>query len=186
MCGIAGIIGNQVPDTEGCLARMSHALKHRGPDDAGLSVWPGSNRLAHAAFAHRRLSIIDLSAAGHQPMCTPGGRFSIILNGEIYNYRTLKRELETEGVVFNSHSDTEVLLQLYARRGAECLKWLRGMFAFAVRNNDTGDVFIARDPLGIKPLYYHHTDKQFLFASELRALLASGLIPRRLSPAGLI
>jgi len=186
MCGIAGIIGNQVPDAEGCIGRMSHALIHRGPDDAGSSVWPGSNRLAHAAFAHRRLSIIDLSAAGHQPMSTPDGLFSIIFNGEIYNYRTLRRELETEGVTFHSHSDTEVLLQLYVRRGAACLKWLRGMFAFAVRNNDTGDVFIARDPLGIKPLYYHHTDKHFLFASELRALLASGLVPRRLSPAGLV
>jgi len=186
MCGIAGIIGSHVADPEACLARMSNALRHRGPDDHGVSIWPATNQLTYAAFAHRRLSIIDLSAAGHQPMTTQDGRFSIIFNGEIYNYRTLRRELETEGVAFHSHSDTEVLLQLYARRGGDCLRWLRGMFAFAIRNNETGEVFVARDPLGIKPLYYYKTKELFTFASELRALLASGLIPRRLNPAGLV
>ena len=186
MCGIAGIIGNHVPDADARLARMSNALRHRGPDDAGIHVWPATEHHVYAAFAHRRLSIIDLSAAGHQPMFTPDGRYSIIFNGEIYNYRTLRRELETEGVSFTSNSDTEVLLQLYALRGADCLRWLRGMFAFAVRNNQTGEVFIARDPLGIKPVYYHLSENQFAFASELRALLASGLLPRRLSPAGLV
>jgi asparagine synthase (glutamine-hydrolysing) len=186
MCGIAGIIGNQGPDIEVRLARMSSALKHRGPDDAGVSLWPASGSLPYSAFAHRRLSIIDLSEAGHQPMSTPDGRFSIIFNGEIYNYRTLRKELQAEGVQFKSHTDTEVLLQLYARRGAGCLRWLRGMFAFAVRNNETGEVFIARDHLGIKPLYYYQTGNLFIFASELRALLASGIVPRRLSRAGLI
>jgi asparagine synthase (glutamine-hydrolysing) len=185
MCGIAGIIGN-VSDIGACLASMNGALVHRGPDDAGVSLWSADERSPAAGFAHRRLAIIDLSAAGHQPMNTPDGRFSIIFNGEIYNYRILRRELETEGVSFRSHSDTEVLLQLYARRGAECLKLLRGMFAFAVRDNQTGEVFIARDQLGIKPLYYNHTDNVFIFASEVRALLASGLVPRRLSRAGLI
>ena len=119
-------------------------------------------------------------------MFTADGRYSIIFNGEIYNYRTLRRELEKEGVAFTSNSDTEVLLQLYARRGADCLRWLRGMFAFAVRDNHTGEVFIARDPLGIKPVYYYRSENQFAFASELRALLASGLLPRRLSPKGLV
>jgi asparagine synthase (glutamine-hydrolysing) len=186
MCGIAGIIGNQLPDVEHRLACMSSALIHRGPDDAGVSLWPERENIPYAAFAHRRLSIIDLSEAGHQPMSTPDGRFSIIFNGEIYNYRTLRKELETEGVRFISNTDTEVLLQLYARRGAECLRWLRGMFAFAVRNSETGEIFIARDHLGIKPLYYYQTEKSFIFASEVRALLASGIVPRRLSRAGLI
>jgi asparagine synthase (glutamine-hydrolysing) len=119
-------------------------------------------------------------------MSTPDGRFSIIYNGEIYNYRTLRKELESEGVTFASQTDTEVLLQLYARKGGECLKFLRGMFAFAIRDSQTGEVFIARDPLGIKPLYYFKTEKVFIFASELRALLASGMVPRRLSRRGLL
>lgn len=185
MCGIAGIIGNGVTEVEARLARMSNALVHRGPDDEGVAVWPEDGRTPFTGFAHRRLSIIDLSAAGHQPMSTSDGRFSIIYNGEIYNYRELRRELQAEGVSFVSHTDTEVLLQLYARRGADCLRWLRGMFAFAVRDNETGEIFIARDHLGIKPLYYFHTDQTFTFASELRALLESGLMPRRLSTRGL-
>ncbi|MFL6210385.1 MAG: asparagine synthase (glutamine-hydrolyzing) [Pyrinomonadaceae bacterium] len=185
MCGIAGIIGNQAPNAAACLASMSEALVHRGPDDAGVSVWPADGRSAYTAFAHRRLAIIDLSKAGHQPMSTSDGRFSIIFNGEIYNYRTLRRELEQEGVRFTSDTDTEVLLQLYARRGVSCLKRLRGMFAFAIRDDESAEVFIARDHLGIKPLYYYHTGSLFIFASELRALLASGLVPRRLDQAAL-
>jgi asparagine synthase (glutamine-hydrolysing) len=185
MCGIAGIVGNRVTEVEARLAHMSAALVHRGPDDEGAAAWPDNGRTPLTAFAHQRLSIIDLSAAGHQPMSTPDGRFTIIFNGEIYNYRELRRELQAEGVNFASHTDTEVLLQLYARRGADCLRWLRGMFAFAVRDNQTGEVFIARDHLGIKPLYYFHTEQLFLFASELRALLESGLVPRRLSSTGL-
>jgi asparagine synthase (glutamine-hydrolysing) len=185
MCGIAGIIGNRVADPGSCLVRMSGALVHRGPDDDGVELWPASEGSPFTGFAHRRLSIIDLSAAGHQPMSTSDGRYSVIFNGEIYNYRALRKELEVEGVRFASHTDTEVLLQLYARRGAECLRWLRGMFAFGVRDNRTGEVFIARDQLGIKPLYYHATSDLLLFASELRSLLASELVPRRLSRAGL-
>jgi asparagine synthase (glutamine-hydrolysing) len=185
MCGIAGIIGNRVPDGESRLALMSEALVHRGPDDAGVTVWPADGRTPFAAFAHRRLSIIDLSAAGHQPMSTSDGRFSIIFNGEIYNYRALRRELQKEGARFQSDTDTEVMLQLYARRGDGCLKRLRGMFAFAVRDNLSGVVSIARDHLGIKPLYYHHAAGRFIFASEVRALLASGLVPRRLDRGAL-
>jgi asparagine synthase (glutamine-hydrolysing) len=185
MCGIAGIIG-QVTNAETRLQQMSKALVHRGPDDDGQHIWSPAERQAFAAFTHRRLAIIDLSPAAHQPMHTPDGLFTIIFNGEIYNYRSLRKELETEGVEFRSHSDTEVLLQLYARRGADCLKWLRGMFAFAVRNNESGEVFLARDPLGIKPLYYYQAAKQFVFASELRAVMASGLMPRRLSRPGLL
>jgi asparagine synthase (glutamine-hydrolysing) len=186
MCGIAGIIGNEQPDVADVLARMSGALVHRGPDDDGVAFWPASKSAQQAAFAHRRLAIIDLSPGGHQPMSTPNGRFTIIFNGEIYNYRALRKELEVEGALFTSQSDTEVLLELYARRGSKCLQWLRGMFAFAVRNNDTGEIFIARDQLGIKPLYYYQTDRLCIFASELRALLASNLVPHRLNRTGLI
>lgn len=185
MCGIAGIIGNRVTEVEACLARMSDALVHRGPDDEGTAVWPDNGRTPLTGFAFRRLSIIDLSAAGHQPMTTADGRFSIIYNGEIYNYQTLRKELEVEGARFASQTDTEVVLQLYARRRVDCLRWLRGMFAFAVRDNETGEIFIARDHLGIKPLYYFHTNETFIFASELRALPESGLVPRRLSKRGL-
>lgn len=185
MCGIAGIIGNQVTEVEARLARMSDALVHRGPDDEGVAVWPDNGRTPLTGFAFRRLAIIDLSAAGHQPMTTADGRFSIIYNGEIYNYRVLRRELETQGVRFASQTDTEVLLQLYALHGAACLKLLRGMFAFAIRNNETGEVFIARDHLGIKPLYYYRTEELFIFASEVRALLESELVPRRISRSGL-
>lgn len=186
MCGIAGIIGNELADTQSHLERISRALVHRGPDDVGMMIWPASEARPCVAFAHRRLSIIDLSADGHQPMSTPDGRFSIIYNGEIYNYLELRSELQVEGVQFSSRTDTEVLLHLYARRGAECLKLLRGMYAFAIRNNETGEVFLARDPLGIKPLYYYRKEKLFIFASELRALLESGVVPRRLSREGLI
>ncbi len=185
MCGIAGIVGNRVTEIDVRLARMSRAILHRGPDDEGQSIWPSNGRVPQTAFAHRRLSIIDLSEAGHQPMSTSDGRFTITYNGEIYNYRVLRRELQTQGVRFTSQSDTEVLLQLYALHGAACLKLLRGMFAFAIRNNETGDIFIARDHLGIKPLYYYHTEDLFIFASELRALLESELVPRRLSQSGL-
>jgi asparagine synthase (glutamine-hydrolysing) len=118
-------------------------------------------------------------------MSTSDGRYTIIFNGEIYNYRELRRELQAEGIHFMSHTDTEVLLLLYARRGTECLRLLRGMFAFAIRDNETRKVLIGRDPLGIKPLYYHHTESLFIFASELRSVLASELLPRRLSRAGL-
>src|SRR6185295_17954429 len=105
MCGIAGIIGNRVTGVEARLARMSRAIVHRGPDDDGTALWPDTGRTPLTAFAFRRLSIIDLSAAGHQPMSTPDGRFTIIYNGELYNYRELRRELQTEGVNFVSQSD---------------------------------------------------------------------------------
>jgi asparagine synthase (glutamine-hydrolysing) len=164
---------------------MSHALAHRGPDDTGLAVWRDEGERRDSAFAFRRLSIIDLSGAGHQPMTTADGRFTLILNGEIYNYRELRRELESEGVHFATATDTEVLLEIYARRGEHCLNALRGMFAFVVRDNSTGEVFAARDRLGIKPFFFFAGHDAFLFASEVRALLASGLVPRVLDSVSL-
>lgn len=183
MCGIAGIIG-KVPDIEARARRMSEAIARRGPDNYGCRTWGGADSY-QTAFAHRRLSIIDLSDAGRQPMETPDGRYSIIYNGEIYNYLDLKERLSASAVQFRTNTDTEVLLRLYEQYGTECLHLLRGMFAFAIRNNVTGEVFIARDRLGIKPLYYHSAGGSFTFCSELRGLLSSGLAPRVLDPISL-
>ncbi|MBH8561035.1 asparagine synthase (glutamine-hydrolyzing) [Nostoc sp. CENA67] len=183
MCGIAGILTNTEiqNNLESLMLRMQTALQHRGPDDQGIYISP--NR--QVAFAHTRLSIIDLSTAGHQPMSTPDGRYWITFNGEIYNFRQLRRELETKGEQFNSQTDTEVILKLYQHQGAECVKHLRGMFAFAIWDNQEQTCFIARDPLGIKPLYYWQSGSTLVFASELRAILASKLPKIALNPQGL-
>jgi asparagine synthase (glutamine-hydrolysing) len=183
MCGIAGIIAN-APDIEQRLRRMSEAIAHRGPDDQGCQMWPARDSI-QTGFAHRRLSIIDLSAAGRQPMTTSDGRYSIVYNGEIYNYLDLRKALEERGAEFRTNTDTEVLLELYRAHGAGCLDRLRGMFAFALRDNESGDVFLARDRLGIKPLYYYAEGGGFLFCSALLGLLASGLAPRVLDAVSL-
>jgi asparagine synthase (glutamine-hydrolysing) len=172
MCGIGGILG--APD-EGALGALAAALAHRGPDDHGLHT----DAARGVAFAHRRLSIIDLSPAGRQPMSFAGGRFWITYNGEIYNYRSLREELEKQGHAFRTHTDTEVLLAAYAEWGEGCLARLRGMFAFALWDREAGSVLLARDRFGIKPLYYAAGPRRLVFASELKALLASGLVARR-------
>src|SRR5947207_7110937 len=173
MCGIAGIAGN-VPDIGDRLHRMSAQLAHRGPDDEDHKIWRAESG-SQTGFAHRRLAIIDPTIAGRQPMTSIDGSHSIVLNGEIYNYVELREELIQRGFEFTTNTDTEVLLRLYQERGSECLQLLRGMFAFAIRNNQTGQVFIARDRFGIKPLYYYFGNGSFIFSSELRGLLASGL-----------
>jgi asparagine synthase (glutamine-hydrolysing) len=180
MCGIAGIIKpeSDAPALETALVRMKASLLHRGPDDAGLFVSPR----AGAGFVHTRLSILDLTPAGHQPMQTPDGRFTVVFNGEIYNFRALRDGLAAQGVVFRSHSDTEVLLRLYERDGPAFASSLRGMFAFAIWDECERSCFLARDPLGIKPLYYSSPSGSLVFASELRALLASGLLEKQLHP----
>jgi asparagine synthase (glutamine-hydrolysing) len=187
MCGIAGIIG-RVPDIEARANRMSAAIAHRGPDNHGSRKWGGAGSY-QTAFANRRLSIIDLSEAGRQPMETADGRYSIIYNGEIYNYLDLRDKLIARGIQFSTNTDTEVLLRLYEQHGPECLQLLRGMFAFAIRDNENGEVFIARDRLGIKPMYYHASGGasggSFTFCSELRGVLSSGLAPRVLDPVSL-
>jgi asparagine synthase (glutamine-hydrolysing) len=160
---------------------MQAALRHRGPDDAGLYLSPDR----HAGLAHTRLAILDLSPAGHQPMASADGRYHITFNGEIYNFRALREELATNGEQFQSQTDTEVLLRMYALYGAECVRELSGMFAFAIWDSQEKTCFLARGPLGIKPLYYYHHGGRFAFASETRALLSSGLVPRRISAAAL-
>jgi asparagine synthase (glutamine-hydrolysing) len=175
MCGIAGILSlEQGFDATVPLRKMQQAVCHRGPDDAGL--WSQRDGLAH--FAHHRLSILDLSAAGHQPMSVADGRFTIAYNGEIYNFTALRSGLEREGVAFRTRSDTEVILRLYERHGADCVKLLRGMFAFALWDDQAHSCLLARDRFGIKPLYFARQGSRLLFASELRTILASGLVER--------
>jgi asparagine synthase (glutamine-hydrolysing) len=183
MCGIAGIVayGPSAPavNVEELLQTREHMLR-RGPDGAGL--WLAEN--GRVGLAHRRLAILDLSPAGAQPMATPDGRFHIVFNGEIYNYQTLRSELQAEGVVFRSDSDTEVLLQMYARHGAAMCRRLLGMYAFAIWDAQARRLFLARDPFGIKPLYLHDDGKTLRFASQVKALLAGGGIDAQPEPAG--
>ncbi|SRR6266540_1115532 len=183
MCGIAGAIVTEPKrlDSRTAVGRAMLRIMHRGPDDHGLFV-SGDGR---CALAHTRLSILDLSPAGRQPMSTPDGRFWITFNGEIYNFRELRQELIRSGEIFVSNSDTEVLLRLYSRYGADSLRRLRGMFAFAVWDAERQELFIARDRLGIKPLYYYAGAGGFIFASEVRAILATELAPRQIDPVAL-
>ncbi len=166
MCGICGKINfNGEPVDEALLKRMASSLIHRGPDDEGIYS-KGS-----VGLGHRRLSIIDLSSAGHQPMCNEDGSIWIVLNGEIYNFRELKHELEKKGHVFRSHSDTEVILHLYEEEGPDCIKGLRGMFAFAIWDERDRSLFLARDRVGKKPLFYYLDDRCLIFGSEIKAIL---------------
>ena len=181
MCGICGIIGNPSKEaSEGIARRMMAAIVHRGPDEDGIFLAP------RVATGIRRLSIIDLPG-GSQPVWNEAKTLAIVFNGEIYNFRELRRELEMHGHRFATHSDTEVVVHAYEAWGNKCLDRLRGMFAFAIVEMPQGlagpatRVFIARDALGIKPLYYAMVGDTFLFASEIRALLASGCIPAHLS-----
>ena len=162
---------------------MEGSLEHRGPDDRGMYLSPDGR----CGLTNTRLAILDLSAAGHQPMRSADGRRVIVFNGEIYNFLELRKELEAAGAVFRSQSDTEVVLSLYERHGPACVERLRGMFALAVWDEQAGTCFLARDPLGIKPLYYYHDEAAgvLAFASEIRSLLATGLVPKRLDAQGL-
>jgi asparagine synthase (glutamine-hydrolysing) len=183
MCGIAGILTvNHYDDSlEKIIQRMQPALKHRGPDDAGIYI----SNTRQVAFAHTRLAILDLSSAGHQPMSTANNRYWITFNGEIYNFQQLRQNLISQGEQFNSHTDTEVILKLYQKYGSDCVNYLRGMFAFAIWDDLEKTCFLARDPLGIKPLYYWTSGSNLVFASELRAIIASGLPAINLSSEGL-
>lgn len=165
MCGIAGIVGTLANQHN--LDAMERSLVHRGPDDG--SIWFDDFDLI--GFCHRRLSIIDLSPAGRQPMSTADYRFTIVFNGEIYNYEELRDELIAQGTSFRGHSDTEVLLELFAKHGVKAINQLAGMFAFAIWDREEKKLTIARDQLGIKPLYLLATDTSFAFASEIRSLM---------------
>jgi asparagine synthase (glutamine-hydrolysing) len=174
MCGIAGIVQTDgAPIDEDLLLRMRELLAHRGPDDFGLVI-DGA-----VGLAHRRLSIIDLSTEGRMPMESADGDLAIVFNGEIYNYLELRDELRGRGHAFRTDTDTEVILEAYAEWGVECLSRFNGMWAFALHDRRSGDVFLARDRLGVKPLYYSTDERRLLFASECKALLADPAVGRR-------
>ncbi len=183
MCGIAGIFSYsdtaQQVDTEELL-RIREAMVSRGPDGSGL--WVSTNK--HIGLAHRRLSIVDLTEAGAQPMTTRDEDFRVVFNGEIYNYRELRAHLEAKGYFFRTNSDTEVLLNLYAEYGGDMIEHLRGMYAFAIWDEKRQGLFMARDPFGIKPLYYSNDGQLFRFASQVKALLKGGRIDTAPQPAG--
>ncbi|TWR27943.1 asparagine synthase (glutamine-hydrolyzing) [Mucilaginibacter achroorhodeus] len=172
MCRIAGLVNPLSTGTEKYKVKaMCDALRHGGPDDEGIYA---SND-GGVIFGHRRLSIIDLSANGHQPMSDTHDRAVITFNGEIYNYIDLKQELLTAGATFKTNSDTEVILQAYLKWNTSAFGKLRGMFAFALHDVISGDVYLVRDTAGIKPLYYHIEDKQLAFASEVKAFKAGDI-----------
>ena len=175
MCGIAGIIGPGAASRRSALERMMPALRHRGPDGEGVYTAPSGN----CVLGHRRLSILDLSDAAAQPMVAKGGRFALSYNGEIYNYRELREA--AGGGAPRSSGDTEVLLDLLAREGADCIERLNGMFAFALWDDAAQRLLLARDAWGQKPLFFAQAGELLVFASEMRALLASGLVAPELN-----
>src|SRR6185503_7957206 len=174
MCGIAGIIRwDRKPVAEGDVRAMCRAMTHRGPDEEGVYV------AGHVGLGMRRLSIIDL-ANGQQPVSNEDGTIWVVFNGEIYNYRELRRQLESRGHVFRTSSDTETIVHLYEDFGLQFVERLRGMFAIAIWDEKRRQVLLARDRLGIKPLYYAEQDGELLFASELKPILQLGRVPRTL------
>jgi asparagine synthase (glutamine-hydrolysing) len=174
MCGICGRLNFNGQGVDKALIRkMAGTLVHRGPDDEGMYV---NGRIG---LGHRRLSIIDLSDAGHQPMCNEDGSIWIVFNGEIYNFPDLKSDLLKKGHVFRSHSDTEVILHLYEEAGPDCVQKLRGMFAFAIWDRGKQTLLLARDRVGKKPLYYYRDDSRIIFGSELKAILQDPVVKRR-------
>jgi asparagine synthase (glutamine-hydrolysing) len=183
MCGIAGIFNyaSAATDDRAIACRMRDAMTHRGPDDAGLYQAPDRR----VTLAHRRLSIVDLSAAGHQPMTNEDGSIWITCNGEIYNHLELRALLAAKGHIFKSQSDTEVIVHAYEEYGKGCLSRLDGMFAFALWDDAHRELLIARDRLGKKPLYYTVAGGRFLFASEIKALLRHPEVVRDIDPGAL-
>lgn len=181
MCSISGILkaDHQSSELSDVVRRMNDAQKHRGPDDQGIAKCEFQG--GEVVLGNTRLAIIDTSKAGHQPMNDPVNGNWITYNGETYNFKDLRNEISGP---WSSSTDTEVVLRAYGKFGVEAFRKLRGMFALALWDNQNQTLVLARDPLGIKPLYYYASENLFIFASELRALLASGLIKRRLSEAG--
>ncbi len=187
MCGIVGIASRGGALDPAVLREATDSLAHRGPDDCGTVILRSDDAtLTEIGLGHRRLAILDLSPLGHQPMHDPQTGNWIVFNGEIYNFREIRRKLESKGFSFQSRSDTEVLLKAYAHWGRDCLHQLRGIFAFAIWDVRNSSLLLARDPLGVKPLYYSDRERHFLFASEIRALLRTGLVPGKLDRDGLM
>ena len=188
MCGINGLISNLHSETESreIILKMNKRLQHRGPDHEGIF------HHHQTTLGHRRLSIIDLSESGNQPFFSYDQKYAIVFNGEIYNYKELKLELQrsqhgttTKPYFFSTSTDTEVVLAAYLRWGNDCVKHFNGMFAFAVYNTETKSTFIARDRFGVKPLYYHYAENFFIFSSEIRPIIHSGIKPFQLNKEAL-
>lgn len=182
MCGIAGLVTTAGPTgalSSDAVQRMTDHMRARGPDAQGL--WMGEG----VVLGHRRLAILDLDVRANQPMLSADRRFAIVFNGEIYNFRELRRDLAEQGASFRTNSDTEVLLVLFEREGERMLRRLRGMFALAIWDAQEHALFLARDPYGIKPLYYARLKTGLLFASQVKALLASGAVSAQQEAAGL-
>src|SRR5690349_11667351 len=184
MCGISGVmrLSGERAVTETMVREMCDPMRHRGPDDSG--VWVNAD--ASVGLGHRRLSIVDLSAAGHNPMPNEDGRVWITYNGEVYNHAALRPALEANGHRYRSRTDTETLLHLYEEHGVDMLHKLRGMFAFAIWDDARRRLFIARDRVGIKPLYYTIADGLLLWGSEIKALLAHPGVRREVDEAALV
>jgi len=181
MCGIAGMLNfDGEPTSPAILRRMTDAIRHRGPDGEG-QYCDGPMGLGH-----RRLAILDLSPAGHQPMMSPDGRYVLSYNGEIYNFQELRTELEAAGCTFRSRTDTEVLLSAWQKWGERCLTRFNGMFAFALWDRTERELVLARDRYGIKPLYWGRFGESFIFASEIKAILGVTGIPRAVDREGLL
>ena len=176
MCGIVGVANSKNFKDHNWLNIACKSLTHRGPDYTG-EWWSEDQRVG---MGHSRLSILDLSSSGRQPMHLVNRGLSVIFNGEIYNYRELRQQLQSLGYIFNSQSDTEVLLASYAEWGSNCLKYLNGMFAFALYDSIQGKLFIARDRTGEKPLFYRLDSGTLFFASELKALLVNQSLPKKI------
>jgi asparagine synthase (glutamine-hydrolysing) len=178
MCGIAGILAfsDAFPLDEATVRRMTDTLRHRGPDDAGTLV----RRDERVALGHRRLSIIDLSAAGHQPMGNEDGTVWITYNGEVYNHAELRAGLEARGHRYRSRTDTETIVHLYEEHGPRCLERLHGMFALAIWDARRRTLLLARDRLGVKPLFYAQLPHGLVFGSEVKAILEHPAVPRDL------
>ena len=178
MCGILGFLNsscqNEPSITQTMGLRMVNSIAHRGPDDRGM--WQDNG----VFVGMRRLSIIDL-VTGQQPIFNEDGSCCIVCNGEVYNYLTLRQQLIAKGHKFKTQSDTEVIIHAYEEWGCDCVQHFRGMFAFAVYNQAKNELFLARDPFGIKPLFYAELSQGFVFASELRALLKLPYFPRQIN-----
>lgn len=180
MCGIVGVVRfDGAPVSLERLRDMTDAAAHRGPDGVGVCAY------GYVGLGHRRLAVIDLSSAGNQPMCSADGDSTIVHNGEVYNFREIRKELESRGHRFRTHTDTEVILEAHKEWGKDAVQRFNGMFAYALYERSASRLFLARDRYGIKPLYFWRTDKELIFASEIKSILRYG-IPRRVDREAII
>jgi asparagine synthase (glutamine-hydrolysing) len=186
LCGIAGFVTQKDTDYSKIIQSMIDEIHYRGPDSEDFQIFTnGDQELVY--LGHKRLSIIDLSENGKQPMSSLSGQTSIVFNGEIYNYQELRKNLEDEGWAFKTHTDTEVILNLYEKHGVECLRFLNGMYAFTIYDKKRDQIFIARDRLGIRPLYYAYEEgSHFVFASEMKSILKFPHVKRKVNDSALI